>query len=156
MSRVSLAVGVGTILLAAGEGFCPGGISVPRPTGSLNMAHGPAGSFFHQVPDEKDNNDDAFAKSVDINDQFAEILRRRGQPPRASKPSTISGIPTSQVTGEYLHCHTGHSRYSTQFQISNQRLSTRIREAFEKEIHETICSCRSSGPIGQQSDQTRN
>lgn len=100
---------------------------------------GPAGSFFHRVPDSSDddnndnndsdnennglvqpensssqlpsastdaNNNDGEADKDDDNtavpefdDAVSELLRQRRKPPRASRPSTINGIPTEKATG---------------------------------------------------------
>jgi putative lipoic acid-binding regulatory protein len=96
---------------------------------SLKMASStppdkPAGSFFHQVPDDSNrdngsneeednqtvtntninfNNDvvlgDAAAAAPDFNDAVSDLLRQRRKPPRASRPSTINGVPTEKATG---------------------------------------------------------
>ena len=66
---------------------------------------GPAGSFFHQIPDEPNEGEalpPATNFSDDINDEVVELLRQRRKPPRASNPSTINGIPTQKTTGESL------------------------------------------------------
>lgn len=60
-----------------------------------------AGTFFHQVPEENDEemstpkNNDAKEDSFDTN--IEELLRQRKAPSRASEPSTINGVPTSQA-----------------------------------------------------------
>jgi putative lipoic acid-binding regulatory protein len=65
----------------------------------LNMAPDePAGSFFHQVPDDADKNDDDKAPA-DVDDAFSELLRQRNKPLKASTPSTIDGVPTAKATG---------------------------------------------------------
>lgn len=56
-----------------------------------------AGSFFNEVPDNGDTNDGEGRK--DLDESLEDLLRRRKQPPKASAPSTINGIPTSQATG---------------------------------------------------------
>jgi hypothetical protein len=106
MAKVSLAAGI--ILLAGIEAFCPGEISVARPASFLSMADGPAGTFFHQVPDEEEQDGRSSAESIDIDAQVSELLRQRRKPPLASKPSTLNGVPTGQATGESLQ----HSRWS--------------------------------------------
>ncbi len=77
---------------------------------------GPAGSFFHRIPDDskkdgegdevdsnsmKSSNDD-----IESNDPIPEfdialskLLEQRRRPPRASRPSTINGIPTEKAAG---------------------------------------------------------
>lgn len=100
MAKVSLATSI--ILLAGVKAFCPGEIVMARPTSFLGMTDGPAGSFFHQVPDEDGKDDISSTESTDINDQLSELLRQRRKPPLASNPSTINGIPTSQATGEWI------------------------------------------------------
>ncbi|CAJ1947590.1 unnamed protein product [Cylindrotheca closterium] len=59
---------------------------------------GPAGSFFHKVPDDDDKKESDDNPSI-VDDEFSELLRKRKKPSRASKPSTINGIPTAQATG---------------------------------------------------------
>lgn len=66
----------------------------------MNPPEGPAGSFFHQVPDESDNGEDPEKEAQNIDDQVAELLRQRRKPPKASKPSTINGLPTQEATGK--------------------------------------------------------
>jgi len=76
---------------------------------------GPAGSFFHQIPGEWNDDEGqeeagnplppsaaATAGENDLDNEFAELLRERRKPARASNPSTINGIPTQQTAGE-LH-----------------------------------------------------
>jgi putative lipoic acid-binding regulatory protein len=92
---------------------------------------GPAGSFFHPVPDSSDDDDDDneddgdkiineqvldsssstdkehvvvdddddSAAIPEFDDAVTELLRRRMQPPRASRPSTINGVPTEKIKG---------------------------------------------------------
>jgi putative lipoic acid-binding regulatory protein len=55
---------------------------------------GPAGSFFNPVPDNKGNEE-----KKDLDESLENLLRQRKMPPKASSPSTINGIPTSQATG---------------------------------------------------------
>jgi putative lipoic acid-binding regulatory protein len=56
---------------------------------------GPAGSFFNPVPDNERNEE----VKKDLDESLEDLLRQRKQPPKASSPSTINGIPTSQATG---------------------------------------------------------
>jgi hypothetical protein len=104
MAKVSLAAGI--IILAGIEAFCPGQISVARPASFLGVTDGPAGSFFHEVPDEEEK----ASESKDINDQVFELLEQRRKPPLASNPSTINGVPTEKATGESSSLQ--HSRWN--------------------------------------------
>jgi len=67
-----------------------------RLTCTLNMASDgdapPAGSFFNEVPDDDE-------KSKDIDESLKDLLKERKQPPKATEPSTIDGIPTSEAKG---------------------------------------------------------
>jgi putative lipoic acid-binding regulatory protein len=87
-----------TLLLAKALGFAPEAASLQR-CSPLNMAppEGPAGSFFHQVPDDDDK--DKIDVPEDVDDAFSELLKKRKKPSRASNPSTIDGVPTSSATG---------------------------------------------------------
>lgn len=98
MSRLSLVASL--VLLAKVDSFSPRAINSYSPSiAPLQMnAEGPAGSFFHQVPDE-DNNDEPDNSSMDIDTEVSELLRQRKKPPLASNPSTIKGVPTSKATG---------------------------------------------------------
>ena len=77
-----------------------------RSSCSLHMVppEGPAGSFFHQIPDEPNEGDvlPTLDSSDDINDEVVELLRQRRKPARAYNPSTINGVPTQKTTGESL------------------------------------------------------
>lgn len=53
----------------------------------------PAGSFFNQVPDNEDDENDNIDKSLD------NLLKQRKSPPKATEPSTIGGVPTSLAKG---------------------------------------------------------
>ena len=55
---------------------------------------GPAGSFFNPVPDNEGSRE-----KKDLDESLEDLLRQRKMPPKASSPSTINGIPTSQATG---------------------------------------------------------
>eukprot|EP00980_Cylindrotheca_fusiformis_P007816 scaffold1669_cov129-Cylindrotheca_fusiformis.AAC.27 len=60
----------------------------------------PAGSFFHQVPDDDDKDKkDGLRDIPDVDDAFSELLKKRKKPPLATKPSTINGVPTSKANG---------------------------------------------------------
>jgi hypothetical protein len=61
---------------------------------------GPAGSFFHQVPEADEGSGTPASEPDDINDEVVELLRQRRKPARASNPSTINGVPTYKTTGE--------------------------------------------------------
>ena len=97
MGRISLATGI--LLLANAQGFTFDTRGTQR-LSKLNMVDEPAGSFFHQVPDDNDDDskDDSPASDA-IDDEFSELLRRRKKPSRASKPSTINGVPTAEASG---------------------------------------------------------
>jgi hypothetical protein len=57
---------------------------------------GPAGSFFHPVPDDddEDNND---APAAGIDEAINDLIKQQKSPPRASRPSTIDGVPTADA-----------------------------------------------------------
>lgn len=94
-----LPVTVSCLLVITSSGFSPE-VACGRQGVQLSMTptEGPAGSFFHQVPDddEKNKRDEAPAS---VDDEFSALLRKRKKPSRASRPSTINGVPTSQATG---------------------------------------------------------
>lgn len=101
MSRLSLVSSF--ILLASAEAFCP--LKRSRAISAMNVAppDRPAGSFFHQIPDDNEGYDeDEENNSGDVNDEVTKLLRERRKPLRASKPSTINGVPTAKATGENL------------------------------------------------------
>mmetsp|Transcript_4819 Transcript_4819/g.7131 ORF Transcript_4819/g.7131 Transcript_4819/m.7131 type:complete len:251 (+) Transcript_4819:66-818(+) len=71
-----------------------------------------AGSFFNEVPDNDDNNEDQERDSnantpkpndaslpFDFDSSVQDIIRQRASPSAGVPPSTIGGIPTSQATG---------------------------------------------------------
>jgi putative lipoic acid-binding regulatory protein len=77
---------------------------------SLKMTpDGPAGSFFHPVPNDDDDdidnntdaNDDGISSSapLEFDDAVSKLIQQRSQPPLASQPSTINGVPTEKATG---------------------------------------------------------
>ncbi len=78
---------------------------------TVMSAKKPSGSFFNQVPDkddeDKNNKSDEQqnmtpspgGESVPIEESWAKMLESR-QTSRASQPSTLGGIPTSQATGK--------------------------------------------------------
>ena len=105
MGRVSL-VTTGILLLANVHGFTLETSRSAQRVSELNMVGDePAGSFFHQVPDDDDNEESNEKSSSsessvpNIDDAFSELLRQRKKPSRASKPSTINGVPTARATG---------------------------------------------------------
>jgi len=63
--------------------------------------HAKAGSFFNQVPDppdEDDNNDsDDDAPQTSMESKLEDVLKQHRQPPRATQPSTINGVPSSEA-----------------------------------------------------------
>ncbi len=91
------------ILFAHSEAFCPRERLV---AGAKSNVHSmvppdsPAGSFFHKVPDEGERDDATSQTFDDIDNEVTELLKQRRKPPRASKPSTIGGVPTAKATGE--------------------------------------------------------
>ena len=102
-----LTVAATSFLLLASNQAC--GFQIPvsgRSSCSLQMVppEGPAGSFFHQIPDEPNEGDvlPTVDSSDDINDEVVELLRQRRKPARAYNPSTINGVPTQKTTGESL------------------------------------------------------
>jgi hypothetical protein len=98
----------GLLLLAHSHGFELRTGYATTSSCALHMTtpEGPAGSFFHQVPGESDGEKERSDSAPDdINDEVVELLRQRRKPPRASKPSTINGIPTHKTTGESLLLH---------------------------------------------------
>ena len=77
---------------------------------------GPAGSFFHQVPESDENLSPEAASSNEIDgdtndkttnsssdddfdDAISKLIRQRRKPPRSSRLSTINGVPTEKSTG---------------------------------------------------------
>lgn len=87
-------------------------------TCSLKMADqppkddGPAGSFFHSIPPSDDSSSSSNAKddtkdeiidkdttTPDFDAAISKLIRQRKKPPRASRPSTIDGVPTERATG---------------------------------------------------------
>lgn len=60
-----------------------------------------AGTFFNQVPEENDEEmsspDNKDTKEDSFETNIEELLRQRKAPSRASEPSTINGVPTSQA-----------------------------------------------------------
>jgi len=62
-------------------------------------ANKPAGAFFNPVPSDDKNEDSSKDDGVqpDIEESLEKLLKERNSPPLASQPSTINGIPTSQV-----------------------------------------------------------
>lgn len=55
-----------------------------------------AGSFFHKVPgdDDDDTEDDG---EKDMDDAINKLIQKRKGAPRAAQPSTINGVPTSEA-----------------------------------------------------------
>ena len=98
MGRLNLAAGI--LLLARVQSFCPEMRSGLQ-NSQLNMAppDQPAGSFFHQVPDDDDKEKKDESPPADFDSAVSELLRQRRKPPRASRPSTINGVPTVKATG---------------------------------------------------------
>jgi hypothetical protein len=98
MGRLNLAAGF--LLFARVQSFCPEMRSGLH-NSQLNMAppDQPAGSFFHQVPDDDDKEKKGETPPPDFDGAISELIRQRRKPPRASKPSTINGVPTAKATG---------------------------------------------------------
>jgi putative lipoic acid-binding regulatory protein len=75
----------------------------------------PAGSFFHPVPDDSNNENDGGSSEsmssrnsnvggngiapLQFDDEVSRLIQQRSQPPLASQPSTINGVPTEKATG---------------------------------------------------------
>lgn len=67
---------------------------------SMAPSEGPAGSFFHQVPDDDEQEQkDGSQEPADFDGAFSELLMKRKKPLLASRPSTINGVPTSKASG---------------------------------------------------------
>ena len=73
---------------------------------SLKMADKPpAGSFFHEIPPSDDSSssnekvgDDENNDTVpDFDESISQLIRKRREPPLASRPSTIDGVPTEKA-----------------------------------------------------------
>ena len=74
---------------------------------SLKMADKPpAGSFFHEVPpsdddssssNEKEGDDENKDIVPDFDESISQLIRKRREPPLASRPSTIDGVPTEKA-----------------------------------------------------------
>ena len=68
----------------------------------------PSGSFFNPVPENNDNDEKSDEtpspspssdKSDDFDVEMTELLRQRRKPSKASRPSTINGVPTAKASG---------------------------------------------------------
>lgn len=65
----------------------------------------PAGSFFHEVPpsddssssNEKEVDDENNDIVPDFDESISQLIRKRREPPLASRPSTIDGVPTEKA-----------------------------------------------------------
>ncbi|OEU10570.1 hypothetical protein FRACYDRAFT_211716 [Fragilariopsis cylindrus CCMP1102] len=66
----------------------------------------PAGSFFHEVPpsdddssssNEKEGDDENNDIVPDFDESISQLIRKRREPPLASRPSTIDGVPTEKA-----------------------------------------------------------
>lgn len=77
-----------------------------KSTCSLKMADKPpAGSFFHEVPppddssssNETDGDDENKDIVPDFDESISQLIRQRREPPLASRPSTIDGVPTEKA-----------------------------------------------------------
>ncbi|OEU06800.1 hypothetical protein FRACYDRAFT_252984 [Fragilariopsis cylindrus CCMP1102] len=73
---------------------------------SLKMAEKPpAGSFIHEVPlsddssssNEKEGDDENKDIVPDFDESISQLIRKRREPPLASRPSTIDGVPTEKA-----------------------------------------------------------
>lgn len=107
MPQRKLSITTSFLVLTYTDAFwsMPGHVPVVRSKPSfLGMVppDAPAGSFFHKVPEEGERTPGNGAPQPsfeDLNDEVTELLRQRRKPPRASKPSTIGGVPTAKATG---------------------------------------------------------
>jgi putative lipoic acid-binding regulatory protein len=95
-----LAVAACILLLGKVQSFSPEVRGVLR-TSELHMAppNKPAGSFFHQIPDEDDEKETS-KESAGFDEQVSDLIKQRRKPPLASKPSTINGVPTATGFGK--------------------------------------------------------
>ena len=66
----------------------------------------PAGSFFHEVPPSDDDSSSSNEKVgddenndivPDFDESISQLIRKRREPPLASRPSTIDGVPTEKA-----------------------------------------------------------
>lgn len=55
---------------------------------------GQAGSFFHKVPGDDDDDDTG---EIDMDEAINKLIKKRKGAPRAAQPSTINGVPTSET-----------------------------------------------------------
>lgn len=90
------------LFLKSLSGFSPDATLLRQNLHLSMVPTGPAGSFFHQVPSDDDDDDEK--EEIDetpsnVDDELSALLRRRKKPSRASRPSTINGVPTAQATG---------------------------------------------------------
>lgn len=74
---------------------------------SDNDDDAPAGSFFNPVPGDDDN--DGEEKEKNIDKSLEDLLKERKQSPLASTPSTIKGVPTSEVSKGFAKPADGES-----------------------------------------------
>ena len=78
------------------EAFAPSYRSImSRPfVMALSAEEKPTGSFFNEVPDDSGPNG-----AKDIDESLKDLLKERKKPAKASEPSTIEGVPTSEAKG---------------------------------------------------------
>lgn len=92
----------------------------------------PAGSFFHSIPPSDNSSSSSNAKddkkdeiinenttTPDFDDAISKLIRQRKTPPRASRPSTINGVPTERATGF------GKPKEKESFTTSKKKKSTK-------------------------------
>lgn len=101
MAERMLIIATSFLVLASTDAFWSVHIPALSRAGLLGMVppDAPAGSFFHKVPDDGERTNATPQQFDDINTEVTKLLRQRRKPPRASKPSTIGGVPTAKATG---------------------------------------------------------
>jgi hypothetical protein len=90
---------------------------------SLKMAEKPpAGSFFHEVPPSDDESNDDENKDIvpDFDESISQLIRQRREPPLASRPSTIDGVPTEKAGTGF-----GKPQNSSSSSVKKEKLTTK-------------------------------
>ena len=101
---------------------CRGILPLPFPTWSLtssapkpshpqhSVLHAKkAGSFFNQVPDSDDSNEDDEKPKDQLEVDLANVLKHHRKPPKAQTPSTINGIPLSEAAKGFGSSNPNHN-----------------------------------------------
>jgi len=107
MARSSLLLAsLFALVLGTSHAWCPVILIGRRSSTEMQMAK--AGSFFNEVPEDSDDNNDDKADAAkpdgaadpfDFDTSVQNIIRQRASPSTGIPPSTIGGVPTSQATG---------------------------------------------------------